>query len=128
MRLLLDTLVLILAAGAPDRLSPAARTALESDDNQLYWSAVSTAEIAIKTSSGKLTAGAGPLDLVTRYRSRYGLAALPLTDLHAAEVGTLPYHHRDPFDRLLIAQARCERLAIVTSDAAFRRYDVAVVW
>ena len=90
----------------------------------MVGSAVNIWEIAIKRSIGKLDA---PDDLIERAEEA-GAELLSITPRHALAVGELPFHHRDPFDRLLIAQARLERCAIVTGDRAFPKYDVPVVW
>jgi PIN domain nuclease of toxin-antitoxin system len=81
-------------------------------------------EVAIKRRLGKLDA---PADLLGRLEQA-GVGLLPIMPAHADRVGTLPMHHQDPFDRLLIAQADTEGLALVSADAAMRRYEVEVVW
>jgi PIN domain nuclease of toxin-antitoxin system len=123
-RLLLDTHSLLALLSSDYRLSPAARTAMERPDAQLVVSAVSVWEIAIKRAIGKLRA---PDDAVQRIEEAGG-ELLSITARHAQATAALPLHHRDPFDRLLIAQAQLERCAIVTGDGAFPAYDVPVVW
>jgi PIN domain nuclease of toxin-antitoxin system len=121
MRLLLDTHVLIWwDEGA--RLSPAARRAIETAE-QVYVSAVSGWEIAIKTSMGKLR----PVRTVSVAVEESGFEELPVRLRHAAALASLPRHHRDPFDRMLIAQAITDRLTIVTRDRAFRAYNAALI-
>jgi len=90
----------------------------------VYVSAVSAWEIAIKAALGKMTARAA---LATALED-YGFDALPITVAHADAVRTLPPHHRDPFDRMLVAQARIEDLTIVSRDPALRAYEVARIW
>ena len=82
-------------------------------------------EIAIKRSRGKLSA---PADLSRRLAALRQVELLPISPLHAEAVGELPWHHRDPFDRLLVAQALAEKLAIVSSDPALAQYGVDVIW
>jgi PIN domain nuclease of toxin-antitoxin system len=123
-RLLLDTHTLLALLSADYRLSPAARTAMERPDARLIVSAVSVWEIAIKRAIGKLRA---PDDVLARIEEAGG-ELLSITPRHAHATAALPLHHRDPFDRLLIAQAQLERCAIVSGDGAFPAYDVSVVW
>jgi PIN domain nuclease of toxin-antitoxin system len=124
LRLLLDTHSLLALLSSDYPLSPAGRTAMERPDARLIASAVSVWEIAIKRSIGKLQA---PDDVIERIEEA-GAELLAITARHAHATATLPFHHRDPFDRLLIAQAQLERCAIVTGDRAFPAYDVPVVW
>jgi PIN domain nuclease of toxin-antitoxin system len=124
MRLLLDTHVAIWAVAISHRIKPDVQKLLDESDNTIFVSAVSIWEIAIKRSLGKLTA---PDDLPDRITDE-GFPWLPVSAKHAWQVGELPLHHRDPFDRLLIAQAQIEGLAVVTGDRAFASYDVPTVW
>jgi len=120
-RLLLDTHVLIWwDEGA--QLSPAARSAIESAD-QVLVSAVTGWEIAIKTALGRLR----PSRTVAQAIADSGFEELPLRLRHAEQLQTLPALHRDPFDRLLIAQATVDGLTIVTRDGAFRKYMVPLI-
>jgi PIN domain nuclease of toxin-antitoxin system len=123
LKLLLDThVVLWWLAGAP--VSEEAERQLADPTNRVLLSAAVVWEVAIKRSLGKLEA---PADLVP-VLTEAGAAATPITLEHAAAVEHLPPHHRDPFDRLLIAQAKVERAAIVSADPELRAYDVPVVW
>lgn len=124
MRLLLDTHALLSLLFADGRLSRPAEDAIERPDTQLLVSVVSVWEVAIKRSVGKLAA---PADLL-QHIDETQAAILTITARHAQATGELPLHHRDPFDRLLIAQARLEGCAIVTGGRAFPAYDVPVVW
>ena len=112
---------------SPERLAPSARALLVSAENQLLLSAASAWEIAIKHGLGKLTLAAAPSVVVPELMARSGVTALPVLHAHALGVATLPPHHRDPFDRLLIAQAQLERVPVLTADAQFDRYDVEVL-
>jgi PIN domain nuclease of toxin-antitoxin system len=111
-------------AGELDSIGPRARKAIASGENQVVVSAVVIWEVAIKRRLGKLTA---PPDLLQQLE-RAGVDLLPVTARHADRVGTLPLHHRDPFDRLLIAQADTEGLPLVTADDDLQRYGIEVVW
>ena len=124
-RLLLDTNVVVwLLLGERARVSPRATDELEDERNQVAVSAASVWEIAIKRSLGRLTIEDG----WTRALSRLGLDAMPVTAMHAEAVERLPWHHRDPFDRLLVAQAALEGRALVSADPRLRAYDVELVW
>lgn len=120
MRLLLDTHVLLWALSNDPALSQAARTAIIDGRNEVLVSAVSAWEITIKKALGRLRA---PDDLPDQLAARR-LVPLDVTIAHALAVGDLPAHHADPFDRLLIAQARTDRLTLVTRDPHIRLYEV----
>jgi PIN domain nuclease of toxin-antitoxin system len=126
MRLLLDTAVLIYAVESPERLSKRASAALRNPENILELSAVSLAEIAIKASIGKLTIS----DSVARQALEdLDLRTLPYTTEHAFRLFALPLHHRDPFDRQIIAQALSEQIPVVSPDQTFRMYEgLRIVW
>ena len=126
MRLLLDTATFIWAAASPERLSKKALSALQSEEAVCEISAISLSELAIKQAIGKLT-----------FRREDALAAisdlqvrvLPYTAEHAYQLFILPYHHSDPFDRQIIAQALGEKVPVVTSDRKFRLYrGLDVIW
>jgi len=99
--------------------------AVSDPENQVHVSAASTWELAIKAALGKVDVD---LEEVLRSVAVTGFVELPVTMRHTARVRDLPAHHRDPFDRLLIAQAREEGLTLVTRDPVFGRYDVATMW
>ena len=122
MRYLLDTQVYLWFIGDSSRLSKKARSSIGSAD-QVFVSAASVWEAAIKRAIGKLAAEPG--DLVAGIRGS-GFIELPVTAPHAARVATLPHLHRDPFDRLLLAQAIDEPLHLLTADAALRQYSELV--
>ena len=122
MRLLLDTHVVLWQAAGEDRLGPAAKRQLRAAQ-ELRFSVVSFAEIGVKASIGKLDV---PPDLV-EYLGEMGLSVLGLTVAHAMAVAGLPLHHRDPFDRLLIAQAGIEGLTLLSADRRIMAYDINVV-
>lgn len=122
MRLLLDTHVVLWELEGSRTVSPAARDTIEHASDLLF-SVVSFAEIGVKAAIGKLSV---PRDL-REHVLRSGVQILGLDAEHGMAVADLPMHHRDPFDRLLVAQARSERLAIVTADRRIAAYDVPVV-
>jgi PIN domain nuclease of toxin-antitoxin system len=125
LRQLLDThLVLWWMEGEVSKISERALAALGSEGLDPVVSAVTVWEVAIKRSLGKVKARAGMLDEI----ERAGVELLPVTARHADLVASLPLHHRDPFDRLLVAQATAENIPLVTNDESLRRYDVEVIW
>ncbi|HKD45241.1 MAG TPA: type II toxin-antitoxin system VapC family toxin [Candidatus Angelobacter sp.] len=126
MRVLLDTAALIYAVDTPERLSKRAAAALRNPENILELSTISLAEIAIKASLGKLNVSA---DLVRQAISDLDARILSYTAEHAFQLFSLPQHHRDPFDRQIIAQALSENLAVATPDEKFALYKgLRVVW
>ncbi len=128
MRLLLDTHSFLWFIAGSSNLSAAARTLVEAEDNEKLVSIASFWEMAIKLSLGRLSV-AQPFDVIMHAQlEQNGFALLPVTLSHLAIVATLPFHHRDPFDRLLIAQAKVEQLQVVSVDAAFDAYEVGRVW
>jgi len=125
--LLLDTHVLIWWLEKSPRLGAVARKTLLSATTHPVVSAASIWEIAIKASIGRLDL-TDPMEAwVSRLHEEWGVHALPITFDHAATVHDLPAHHSDPFDRLLVAQAQCENLTIITADSAFAAYDVRTI-
>jgi PIN domain nuclease of toxin-antitoxin system len=126
-KLLIDTHVFLWAASEPTRLSDVAKDALVDVANDVYVSAVVGWEIAIKQSLAKLTLSS-PAELwVPEVVRRTSFAELPVTLAAALRVRALPWHHRDPFDRLLIAQAQDAGLTIITQDNAFEAYGVPLL-
>ncbi len=127
MKLLLDTHAFLWFMAGDDRLSRKARVAMESEDAELFLSAASVWEMAIKASLGRLTLSMSVADYVVE-KIDDGFRMLPIEWAHTAAVQELAFHHRDPFDRLLIAQAAAEKIPIVTGDRIFSAYGVHVVW
>jgi PIN domain nuclease of toxin-antitoxin system len=126
-KLLVDSHAFLWFVAGDQRLSRAARRAMEDPDNGWFLSSASVWEMSIKSSLGRLTLPA-PAGSYFADKVRQGLRVLAVEWQHAAAVEHLPFHHRDPFDRLIVAQAQLEDLSVVTTDAVFRKYDVAVVW
>lgn len=121
MKLLLDTQILLWAAGQPERLSAAARKLLNNRRNELLFSAASLWEIAIKKTLGREDLRVEPR-LLRRGLLDNGYIELPITSEHAVSIDALPRLHKDPFDRLLLAQATSEGITLVTADAQLARY------
>jgi PIN domain nuclease of toxin-antitoxin system len=125
--LLVDTHAFLWFVAGDSHLSATARAAIEDSDNQWYLSAASVWEMSIKSSLGRLSLPAAVEDYIQEKVQR-GLRVLSIDWLHAARTERLAFHHRDPFDRLIAAQALADGLAVVTRDTAFRDYGVTVVW
>jgi PIN domain nuclease of toxin-antitoxin system len=127
-RVLLDTHAFIWWMDADAALSRRARATIASSANECLFSIASAWEMAIKVSLGKLT-GRGQIDRdVPEQLAANGISMLPIDLGHVARVASLPFHHRDPFDRLLAAQALGEGIAIVSADRVFESYGVKRVW
>ncbi|MDZ4673065.1 MAG: type II toxin-antitoxin system VapC family toxin [Gemmatimonadota bacterium] len=127
MRVLLDTQVWLWMLAAPDRLSTESRSLLTAEENELLFSAASAWEIAIKYGLGKLQLPESPAKYIPRMMVHTSVTPLPIHHRHALHVAALPEHHRDPFDRLLVAQAQLESVPIISADRQFRQYDVEVL-
>ena len=124
MRSLLDTHVWLWSLTAPEKLGIAVRALLSDPSHTLYLSAASAWEIAIKYGLGRLPLPEPPEKFVPQRLVRDGVRALPVDLKHALHVATLPDHHRDPFDRLLVAQSQIEDLPLLTADEQLSAYDV----
>lgn len=128
MKLLLDTHVFLWSAWRPERLSPAARHAVEGSENELLVSAVTPWEIAIRLNQ-LIPARGSLVDRFYRVHLQNLVAhELPIAAAHALATYRLPPIHRDPFDRMLIAQAETEGLAVITNDERFGQYGIEVIW
>ena len=126
MRVLLDTVAFLFAIGDPDRLSRKARTVMRDPANQREVSVISLAEIAMKNAAGKLNLSR---EDAVEALSRLQVSMLPYGEAQVFELMTLPVHHRDPFDRMLIAQALAEDVPVITCDKEFRKYKgLEVIW
>lgn len=128
MKLLLDTRVWIWLLTDPDRLSRPAHAALVAADNQLHLSSASTWEISVKSTAGRLEVDGSLEDLLHEAIVTSGVLPLPIEHSHALQTARLPALHRDPFDRMLIAQAQVERLTLVSADRQLADYDVEILW
>lgn len=127
MRALLDTHVFLWWNMDDPRLSDSIREIISDGRNELLLSAASAWEIAIKAGRGRLTLPAPPQEYVADRLGLHGFRPLPISLGHALHVYNLPNHHRDPFDRLLVAQAQLEEIPILTADPVIARYDVKTI-
>lgn len=128
MKYLLDTSVLIHSLIAPLNLNRRAVELLKDDSSEVYLSAASSWEITIKFGTGKLILPHPPSEFVLRAIQLMSLQPLDITHSHVATLERLPNYHRDPFDRMLIAQAKAEELVLLTSDPNLKRYPVETFW
>lgn len=127
MKYLLDTSVFLWSLGAEHKLNRTAKRLLSSSAPELYLSAASSWEIAIKFAFGALALPKPPSQFVPNAIGLLALRSLDVTHLHSLVAGELPPHHRDPFDRMLIAQARLENLVLLTSDRTLLKYEVKII-
>jgi len=126
-RIILDTQCWLWMQADPARLSARSRKLIVEPANELLLSVASIWEIAIKTGLGKLELPAPVDEYVTSRMAEHGVRSLSIEQAHALRVASLPPHHRDPFDRILIAQAQVENLPLLTSDRTLRAYDLKVI-
>ena len=128
MRLLLDTSILLWAVAEEHKLNSRAIELLSARSSELYLSSATVWEIAIKCALGSLKLHAVPGMFIPEVVRGMNMHALDINLVHAIEAGALPKHHRDPFDRMLIAQARTEKLVLLTADRIFEKYEVEQVF
>ncbi|HEV3039342.1 MAG TPA: type II toxin-antitoxin system VapC family toxin [Candidatus Angelobacter sp.] len=128
MKYLLDTGVFIWSIGPKEKLNQEAHELLANGSEEIYFSAASSWEIAIKFALGKLRLPEVPERFVPQQMAIGQIRQLPITHYHALAVRKLPSHHNDPFDRILIAQARAEEMILLTADLMFSKYDVETIW
>ena len=126
-KLLLDTHIFIWWADQPEKLSPAALSALEDEANELLLSVASVWEMQIKIQLGKLKLSLPLKELVKNQQEIKNLTVSPVALTHVLALDALPFNHKDPFDRLLIAQSIAEGLTIVTADSQFSTYSVKLL-
>lgn len=125
---MVDSPALIWGVAEPHRLSPQAELVLSGDSHELIVSISSLWEITIKMAKGKLTPLGASIQDLLQLLSRRAVQVLSIHPTHLVHLESLSYHHRDPFDRLLIAQAIAEGVPILTSDKFFSRYSVITLW
>jgi PIN domain nuclease of toxin-antitoxin system len=128
MRVLLDTHVLLWWFLDETVISPGARAAIADEANDTFVSAATAWEIAIKFKTGKLPSAAPLMANLEEAILEGGFAGMPVTLRHGELAGSLPPHHKDAFDRILIAQAQVERLTLISNERLFDRYGVARLW
>jgi len=128
MKILLDTHTALWWVNEHENLSPKAQALLLEDSNTLYISVISLWEVAIKTSLGKLSGFDGGVRAFTAKVNEMPVKVLSVEPHHVEMVESLPYIHRDPFDRLLVATAKTENMTILSADENIHKYDVLAVW
>lgn len=128
MNILLDTHTFLWFVADDPRLSDTARVLIESDESQPFLSIASLWEMAIKISLGKLKLEEPFETFIPQQLALNGIGILNLSLEHTAAIATLPFHHRDPFDRLIIVQAKIEKMPLVSIDPAFDAYEIKRVW
>ena len=124
MRVLIDTQCWLWMSASPERLSKRTQELLRDAGTERLLSVASIWELAIKYQLGRISLPVAPLDFVPSRLETTQTAALGISAAHALRVGVLPRHHRDPFDRMIVAQALIEGVAVLTADPAFARYQV----
>ncbi|MDD5224309.1 MAG: type II toxin-antitoxin system VapC family toxin [bacterium] len=127
MRILLDTQIFLWWIADDSRLSEKAREIIRNSENQLFLSAASGWEIAIKAGLGRIRLPQNPQGFVSRQLSANSIESLPIQMSHALQTFALPLHHRDPFDRIIVAQAQLEKMTVLSSDPQIARYEVKVI-
>jgi len=127
-KLLLDTQCWLWWFAQPEKLNEGVIEKIADEANEVWLSVASVWEMGIKVSIGKLPLPEGIDDYVSTRMTRLGAKSLEINACHALQVATLPLHHRDPFDRMLIAQAQLEDMTLVSADSAFNQYEVALLW
>lgn len=125
---LLDTAIFLWSLGSAERLNRQATALLEDATTELFLSAASSWEISIKSASGKLKLPEAASTYVPKRLTSHGIRSLPISQIHALAAGELPRHHRDPFDRMLIAQAASEDMVLMTADPSFKKYGIDILW
>jgi PIN domain nuclease of toxin-antitoxin system len=127
-KVLLDTQCWLWWFSQPERLSEEAINQIADETNQVWFSVASVWEIGIKVSIGKLPLPEKIDDYISTRMIQLGARSLEITASHALQASALPLFHRDPFDRMLIAQSQIEGMTLVSADSMFDRYDVSVIW
>jgi PIN domain nuclease of toxin-antitoxin system len=128
MKYLLDTMVWLWSVGPSETIGAAGLEIIAEAGEEIYLSAASSWEIAIKTKLGKFQLPEPPRQYVPNRLAQQGIRPLSITQSHSLRVYDLPPHHSDPFDRIIIAQAIVEEMVILTSDRAFEKYGIDIVW
>ena len=128
MKYLLDTHTFLWWCLGAEQLSPRARDMIADGRNEIFFSAASVWEIAIKAGKGRLTLPEEPGRFISSRMSLHRFLALPVQISHALRVYDLPPHHADPFDRLLVAQCQMESLPLITKDEEIQRYELETIW
>ena len=128
MDILLDTQVILWSISGDSRLSSSARTVFLDPTNNLYFSIAGYWEIAIKISIGKLALADQWSTIIDKEMRSNFIKFLPITQEHCNGLVELPFHHRDPFDRVIVAQAKTEQMALLSADSQLKKYEIEVIW
>lgn len=128
MKALLDTHTLLWLIDRPEKLPKKVITFCEDMDNELFVSIASFWELSIKISLGKIELADQALEQIKNWCNDNAVSILPISVNHCQKIQELPFHHRDPFDRLILAQATCNELIVISIDEHFPAYDVEILW
>jgi PIN domain nuclease of toxin-antitoxin system len=128
MKYLLDTHVLLWWIKDSDKLSKRVRELIENGANELFWSVASSWEIAIKFELGKLPLPELPSEFIEKELKNNRIDSLIINNQHVYAAARLPLHHKDPFDRILIAQSTVDNLPLISTDKIFKHYTIEVIW
>ena len=128
MRYLLDSMIWLWSIDSVDKMNDRCRQVLEDGGEEIYFSAATAWELSIKARLGKLSLPGSPAQCIPPFMAKQGLRPLTVTHLHAVKVYDLPPHHRDPFDRIIIAQGLVENLTIITKDEHSPSYTDMILW
>ncbi len=128
MKYLLDTMVWLWSVSSVENIGADGHAILANEDAEIYLSVASTWEISIKARMGKFTLPEPPPRYIPKRLAEQSIQALTINQTHAQKVYELPLHHRDPFDRLIIAQALTEEMTVLTSDRGFEKYPIEIIW
>lgn len=123
MKILIDTHIFLWMLSCPEKINEKRRYDLESPANEIFLSAMSIAELMIKSSMGKIEIEFDPLEMAKKMR----LTILDFSGIHALALGNLPYHHKDPFDRMIIVQAIINKIALMSDDSKFINYNCHII-
>ena len=128
MNILLDTQVILWSISGDSRLSKHACSVFLEPENNLYFSMAGYWEIALKISIGKLELADRWPEIIDREMRSNFIKFLPITQEHCNCLSELPFHHRDPFDRLIVAQAKTEQMVLLSADSQLKKYNIEVIW
>lgn len=123
----MDTNVFLWSLSQPERLNSKAIQLLLSRTSRVFLSAATSWELSIKYALSKISLPSEPAKLIPQVLNDFGYLSLEIRHIHATAVSELPFHHRDPFDRILVAQAQIENLTLLTADRALARYDIQIL-
>ena len=123
MKILIDTHIFLWMLSCPEKLKEIRCYELESPANEVFLSAISIAELIIKSSIGKINIEFDPLEMAEKMQ----VDILDFSGIHAIALGKLPFHHKDPFDRMILAQALTNKLILMSDDSKFSRYNIKII-